>query len=171
MKQCPICTHINREEIESVLFKMAPDSAQATISEISKAYEIPITCIQEHTMFHASYIGGAESDSIVRQIKMREADILAEVALDQMHTVKIIGKRIRNYTKQDDINFEKMLTKPVVDLYIGASDGLRKNMQTLVDIDQVLNGPKDDGLSGLAALANALDASRRGGTPAAEDSE
>ena len=76
---------------------------------------------------------------------------------------------LENISKAFDIDVpalqEHMLfhaaTKPVVDLYIGSADGLRRTVQTIADVNQLLNGPKDDGLSGLGALAKALDMSRQ----------
>ena len=161
---CRICEHPQRTEIENALFKMAPNTANKILNKISEKYQVSIEDLQEHALFHTAFGCDPEEDSIVRQIKMREADMLAAVALDQLDTVKTVGKRIRRFatsSETDDIRFEKTLTKPMVDLYTGSADALRKNIQAMADINQLINGPKDDGLSGLAALAQALDASRR----------
>lgn len=162
MHTCPICESPFRAEIETALFKMTPNDSSEMMNEVAKHYGVAIESLRDHVLFHTTL---DSKDSLVRQIKMREADMLSMVALDQMTTVKMIGNRIRKAAGEssgsEDWRFEKAVTKPIVDLYVGASDGLRKNVQTIADINQMLNGPKDDGLSGLAALANALNASRK----------
>ena len=45
---------------------------------------------------------------------------------------------------------------------------MRHSIKALADINQLLNGPKDDGTSGLAALAAAIHGSR---APAIEEEE
>ena len=85
--------------------------------------------------------------------------------MEYMTTMQVVGRRIRNYAKEsdEDLRFEKLLSKPVTDLYIGCGDGLKGTVKALADINQQLNGPKDDGTSGLAALVTALNASRNAG--------
>lgn len=160
MHKCEICSHPDREIIEAALFKMPMDNSTETLLKIAQAFDVSVESLQNHFLMHSSF----ESDtSIVRQIKMREADMLAAVALDQMETIKVVGKRMRRYANvsdEDDIRFEKILSKPLVDLYVGAGESLRKTVQTLTEINQLLNGPKDDGSSGLDALAQVISASR-----------
>lgn len=168
MKTCAVCTHPHREEIEMALLKMSPETSTAVLEQCAKAFDISIEDLQHHALFHTSFDCSSGSDSIVRQIKMREADMLAAMAADQLATVKAVGKRIRRFADTvdgEDVRFEKTLTKPMVDLYNGAGDGLRRTVQTLADVNQLLNGPKDEGLSGLAALAQVLHDSRNRATP------
>lgn len=163
---CNVCSHPHREEIENALYKMNSKNANKILAKISEEYDVSIEDLQKHALFHTSITDDPEDemhDSIVRQIKMREADVLSAIVIDQATTVKVLGKRIRRFatsSDEEDVRFEKTLTKPMVDLYNGASDGLRKNVQTLADLNQLINGPKDDGLSGLSALAQVLAASR-----------
>lgn len=173
MRNCEICNHPMRIEIETALFKMCPENSESTLRAIVDKYDVSEEALQEHALFHTSFNCGPDGDSIVRQIKMREADLLASVALDQLSTVKVVGKRIRDLAVKDpeEGRFERTLSKSVVDLYVGAGDGVRRNVQTIADINQLLNGPKDDSLSGLAALAKVLDESRRGTTSTEVDSE
>lgn len=164
MKDCIICNHPDREEIETALFKMTPETADKIIENISKTYNIPADIIQEHSLYHTSFSCEPDGDSIIRQLKIKEADILGALALEQLTTVKTVGKRIRRFattSDEEDVRFEKLLSKPVVDLYTNTGDDLRKTMQTIVDIHQVLNGPNEDNFSGLADLARALESSRR----------
>lgn len=167
MKDCAICKHPRRMNIENALFKLTPENAELTLVRIAQEYDVSEEELRAHALFHTSFNFEPNGDSIVRQIKMREADMLGAAAMEYMTTMQMVGQRIRGYAKEsteDDIRFEKLLTKPVTDLYIGCGDGLKSTVKALADINQQLNGPKDDGSSGLAALAAALHASRnRGG--------
>lgn len=170
MKDCAICNHPHRMNIENALFKITPENAELTMSRIAQEYEVTEEALRAHALFHTSFNYEPNSDSIVRQIKMREADMLGAAAMEYMSTMQMVGQRIRGYatdSADEDIRFEKLLTKSVTDLYIGCGDGLKSTVKALADINQQLNGPKDDGSSGLAALAAALHASRsRGGEDA-----
>lgn len=166
MKDCAVCRHPQREAIENALFKMVPENATLTLSNLAEQFDVTEEDLREHALFHTSFNFEPNGDSIVRQIKMREADMLGAAAMEYMTTMSVVGKRIRSYatdSADDDIRFEKLLTKPVTDLYIGCGDGLKGTVKALADINQMLNGPKDDGTSGLMALAEALHASRNTG--------
>lgn len=167
MGDCAICKHTRRMNIENALFKLTPENAEPTMARIAQEYDVTEDELRAHALFHSSFNFEPNGDSIVRQIKMREADMLGAAALEYMTTMQMVGKRIRGYAAEstdEDIRFEKLLTKPVTDLYIGCGDGLKGAIKALADINQQLNGPKDEGTSGLAALAAALHASRnRGG--------
>lgn len=167
MKTCGICVHPQRVSIENALFKMTPENATLTLEKIAKQYNVSEEDLREHALFHTSFNFEPNGDSIVRQIKMREADMLGAAAMEYMTTMQVVGSRIRKFAQEsadDDVRFEKCLTKPVADLFIGCGDGLKSTVKALADINQQLNGPKDEGVSGLAALAAAINSSRnRGG--------
>ena len=164
-KACKICNHAKRDEIEAVLYRMTPENADKMLSELSEAYDIDIEDIQRHAMFHAcmDLTPQGEETSIVRQIKLRETDLLGQVAKDYADTLALVGSRIRQKARNEsdadgmkDIVFERSMTKGLVELYLGCGDNVRKTIKDIADINQVLNGPKDDGLSGLGALAAAI---------------
>lgn len=173
MKKCTVCDHAYREKIERALFRAAKNKEQGglTLEQISEEFEVSVGDLQRHALFHSAL--GAE-DSLIRQIHMREADILAETIMDNALTMKAVGARLRDSMKDDDpdsVQFERRASKSVVDLYVGASDGVRKGVAAIADINQLLNGPKDDGLSGLTALANVLHGSMAGVPTAHGNSE
>ena len=173
MKKCTVCDHAHREKIERALFRAAKNKELCflTFEQISEEFEVPVEDLQRHALFHSAL--GAE-DSLIRQIHMREADILAETRMDNALTMKAVGARLRDSMKDDDpdsVQFERRASKSVVDLYVGASEGVRKGVAAIADINQLLNGPKDDGLSGLAALANVLHGSAAGVPTAHGNSE
>lgn len=166
MRDCAICKHSRRMNIENALFKLTPENAELTLGRIAQEYCVTEEELRAHALFHTSFNFEPNGDSIVRQIKMREADMLGAAAMEYMTTMQMVGQRIRGYAKDstdEDIRFEKLLTKPVTDLYIGCGDGLKSTVKALADINQQLNGPKDEGSSGLAALAAALHTSRNCG--------
>ena len=68
------------EEIEMALLKMSPETSTAVLEQCAKAFDISIEDLQHHALFHTSFDCSSGSDSIVRQIKMREADMLAAMA-------------------------------------------------------------------------------------------
>lgn len=164
MRVCDICNHPRRVEIENALFMINMgdrNEADEKLAKIAAHFGVDQRDLEEHMLFHASF---SSEDSIARQIKMREADLLTATALDQLNTMKLVGKRIRKYAENDDeedVRLARQLSKPMVDLYIGSGDGVRRATQAIADINQLLNGPKDDGSSGLMALAKALDMSRQ----------
>ena len=78
-----------------------------------------------------------------------------------------MGRRIKSMVgvnpaategEEDDNNIRtaKVLTKPVVDLYIGLGGEIRSTVKTMSDIERALNGPQDSTATGLEALANAI---------------
>ena len=175
MKKCMVCDHAQRELIERSLFRVAKDKENGgiTINHIAEEFDVPVEDLQRHAMFHSAL---GTDDSLVRQIHVKEADILAETVMDNALMVKSVGGRLResmeeNAQEPDSVAFERRATKSVVDLYVGSSDGVRKGVAAIADINQLLNGPKDDGLSGLTALANALHGSLAGTSTAHGNSE
>lgn len=179
-KNCTVCKHPNRDEIEAVLYRMTSKNADELLMQLSEAYDIDIEEIQRHAMFHAcmDLTPQGEETSIVRQIKLRETDLLAQCAKDYADTLSLVGARIRTRARNesdadgmDDTRFERAMTKGLVELYLGCGDNVRKTIKDITDINQVLNGPKDDGLSGLGALAAAIAASKQPSQPNIFDTE
>lgn len=158
---CLVCDHANRFEIEQALLHL---SETCTLEAISKLYEVPIEDLKQHAIFHNPMnVVDVEDPSISKMIKISEADIVSETIKEYSITLKNIGRRINNYACSDvaDVKLEKILTKSVVDLYLGLGSEIRQSVKALAEINQILNGPKDDSTSGLEALALAINASRR----------
>lgn len=177
-KNCAVCKHPNREEIEAILYRMTPKNADDLLLQLSEAYDIDVEELQRHAMFHAcmDLSPQGEETSIVRQIKLRETDLLAQCAKDYADTLALVGNRIRQKARNEsdvdgleDTKFERSMTKGLVELYLGCGDNVRKTIKDITDINQILNGPKDDGLSGLGALAAAIAASKQLASTPAQD--
>ncbi len=164
-KFCPICKHSNRDDIEAVLYRVTPKNSDEILQKLADTYDIDIEALQSHAMFHAAMdlSPTGEETSIVRQLKLRETDMLAQCAKDYADTMSLIGSRIRAKARNEadadgleDTRFERSMTKSLVELYLGCGDNVRKTVKDIAEINQTLNGPKDEGLSGLGALAAAI---------------
>lgn len=169
---CAICEHSNRKQIEMDLVNMQVTSERDELEVIAEKYGVDAEEMKVHAMFHTPLISNpteqdddAVRDSLVRRLKLREADVLAEVTAEYLQTLKATGRRINKLTGVSDIDVEdedkqfklaKLLTKPMVDMYIGLGGEIRQTVKTMAELDRALNGPKDDLSSGLSALASAI---------------
>ena len=104
-------------------------------------------------------------ESLTRKMKLREADMLAAVGQEYLVTLKTMGRRINKLAQVSSIDIEdeekqlklaKLLTKPMVDLYVGLGGEIRQNVKALAEVDRMLNGPQENGNNGLQALADAI---------------
>ena len=107
-------------------------------------------------------------DSLTRRMKLREADMLAAVGNEYLVTLKTMGRRINKLAQVSSIDIEdeekqlklaKLLTKPMVDLYVGLGGEIRQTVKTMAELDRLLNGPEESATSGLVALAKAIQGS------------
>lgn len=107
-------------------------------------------------------------DSLTRRMKLREADMLAAVSNEYLVTLKTMGRRINKLAQVSSLDIEdeekqlklaKLLTKPMVDLYVGLGGEIRQTVKTMAELDRLLNGPEDTAASGLVALAKAIQGS------------
>lgn len=158
---CPICEHEKRFEIEQAILHI---SQTCTIESIADVYDVSVQAIKEHAILHNTVgdICGFDSDgevsSLAKQVKQKEAAMVAEVMSEYLVTLKNVGRRINRFafSEVDDVRFEKLLNKPIVDLYLGLGSEIRQTAKTLADINQILNGPQDNGSAGLVALSWAI---------------
>lgn len=170
---CKVCSHPDRASIENALLSISTDSESININTIAKAYDVTTNDLKIHALMHTplgvveevlnqgteAAKGQSPRESITRKIKMREADMLLNVANEYMVTLKNMGKRINYFSTQDpkeSMAFEKVLTKAVADLYIGLGGEIRATIKTMAEINQMLNGPESTNVAGLSALAQAI---------------
>lgn len=154
MRTCSICNHEYRSDIDERLMKL---SKKVTMEMIADEFDVNIDELKSHALMHSSVgvNGEEEVASIVNKIGMREADILGAVIDEYYGTLKNLGRRINRVMHDEDMLFEKIMTKAVVDLYIGVGSEIRSTVKVMSELDQALNGA-DNGSSGLHALANAI---------------
>lgn len=177
---CKICNHSNRMDIESSILRMTEDHEQ-TIDDIAAQYKCDVDELKTHALFHTPLVracdldpdyvekpqpfNSATHDSLTRQMKLREADLLSEVANNYLLTLKNVGRRINKMAQvvsidaedeEKEVKLAKLLTKPMVELYLGTGGEIRQTVKTMAEINHMLNGESDPTLSGLAALASAI---------------
>jgi len=111
-------------------------------------------------------VGGPEPrPSLTRKMKLREADMLMAVANEYLVTLKTMGRRINKLASTSSIDVEdeekqlklaRLLTKPMVDLYVGIGGEIRQTVKATAELNKLLNGPEEGQNSGLQALAAAI---------------
>lgn len=172
---CEICKHRDRADIENAILSISSDTGM-TVEKIAEYYKVDLSALRNHALFHTPLVvsmGFAEDGteqpeektSLARKMKLREADILATVSNEYLVTLKAMGRRINKLASVSDIDIEdadkevkvaKLLTKPMVDLYINLGGEIRQNVKAMAEVDRMLNGPQDNGTGGLLALAEAI---------------
>lgn len=187
---CDICKRADRAIIEGALVSMTTGATKFTIEEIAEKYELDVEELKVHALFHTPLVSAADLEkdstqateasegddadarhgSLVRNMKLKEADMLAEVSAEYLITLKAMGRRINSLLsdapedgKGEDVpradkqlKTAKLLTKPMVELYLGLGSEIRQTVKTAAEVDRMLNGPKDGVASGLTALAAAI---------------
>lgn len=161
---------------------------KTSIEVIAEQYDVSLADLKMHALFHTPLVGAADleqlgvtdseqgdqdekavpRDSLTRRMKLREADLLAAVGNEYLVTLKTMGRRINKLAQVSEIDVEdndrqlrlaKLLTKPMVDLYVGLGGEIRQTVKTMAELDRLLNGPEDSATSGLVALAKAIQGS------------
>lgn len=181
-RKCCVCESSDRAEIENAILHMTSSGDGYTIEQIAKMYDVDIDQLKLHAMFHTPLVSAEDievsmrynsaldeacvrGDSLVRRMRLRETDVLQEVTTEYLVTLKAVGRRIHrlidvkdNAGDDEDQTYKmsKMLTRPVVDLYLGLGGELRQTVKTISDIERAINGPQNDTCSGLQALADAI---------------
>lgn len=157
--ECVICNHPKRKEIEQELLIRNFGDSDVTFKTIADTYNVPVKDLQIHALYHVAI----EADnSITEQIHLREADVIRDSMNENFATLKNLSTKINQIvsehtTKEPTLN---MLSKSVVDLYLGCSQAINEAANTLVKLNLAVNGEKDNGLDGLKALVNVINASK-----------
>ena len=179
---CSICNRSDRADIETAILNISAESG-LSIDTIAEKFEVDVVELRNHALFHTPLVApcdivtpttelqlnpNAEAKvptSLARKMKLREADILATVNNDYLVTLKAMSRRINRLASVSEIDAEdeakrvelaKLLTKPMVDLYIGLGGEIRQNVKAMAEVDRMLNGPQENSNNGLQALADAI---------------
>lgn len=177
---CSICGRSDRADIENAILNISAESG-LTVDKIAEQYQVDVSALRNHALFHTPLVAPCDivvpesvadesqlpegKTSLARKMKLREADILATMNNEYMVTLKAMGRRINRLASVSSIDAEdeakrvelaKLLTKPMVDLYIGLGGEIRQNVKAMAEVDRMLNGPQDNGNNGLQALAEAI---------------
>lgn len=183
---CKICNSPDRADIENAILSISMENGP-TIDSIADQYQLDVNELRAHALWHTPLVAPEEitvaaayndqpvvegKTSLVRRMKLREADVLNAVNNEYMVTLKALGRRINRLAARSDIDVEdqekevklaKLLTKPMVDAYIGLGGEIRQNVKAMAEIDRLLNGPQDSTAGGLQALADAIKGSGSSG--------
>ena len=87
--------------------------------------------------------------------------MLTTVANDYLTTMLTIGARINGYVKSDELGFDKLISRQIVELYLGTGAEIRQTVKALADLNTQINGENNSAKSGLHALTNALNVSAK----------
>lgn len=158
--ECVICNHPKRNEIEQELLTRNFGDADTTFKTIADKYNVPVKDLQIHALYHVTI----EADnSITEQIHLREADVIRDTMNENFATLKNLSAKINQVVSQHTTKDPTlgMLSKSVVDLYLGCSQAINEAANTLVKLNLAVNGEKDNGLDGLKALVNVINASKQ----------
>ena len=94
------------------------------------------------------------------KLDMREADMLLASANEMLTTLTTLGRRIKRFAGDgsdgSDARLAAFCNTAMVNLYVGTSAELRKNIQAINELNTSINGAADSGSEGLKALAAAL---------------
>lgn len=156
---CTICDHPQRAEIERCLLVSDYGNGEMTIADIARKYKVSVTDLQVHAFMHTSMVqleSAEVGDSIAGAVKKREANLLSAMADEYYATLKATGKQIRTIMNDESNGGARTITKPLVELYIGVGNNLRQTMETIVTMNQKVNGEQDAGMQALAAVVSAI---------------
>ena len=160
---CSICNHPKRAEIEKACLLRDFGDTEVTLRDIANEYDVDLKDLQVHVLMHMpleeSNVESIEKcDSIVNQIKMREAEILRNVMEDSYVTFKNIGSKINTIVSQHTTDNPTLvqITKPLADLYLGTSQSIRDTADKLMKMNLLINGENDKGLGQIAELVTAI---------------
>ena len=168
--KCGICDRADRADIEKAL-----QASNGDVEAVAQQFDLDPAELKQHAIMCPPVSDTDDTDngrdSITRKLKLKEADMLAEAAEEYMSTMKAMGKRLRKlsdtsdldgHSEEGELDFRcaKLMTKPMVDLYVGVGSEVRQTVRTMAELDRLLNGEADSSSAGLNALAMAIVESR-----------
>lgn len=164
--QCLICGHSKREQIEGALLCRNWGDTKVSLENIAEEFAVDARSLMIHSAMHIP-VANVTGDitSITDKIKLREGDLLREVANEYFTTLKLTGQKINGLVTASDPMGLKMLTTPLVELYLGTGSKIRDAIDSLTKLNQTVNGEDNSGLHALGALV----ASLRGPEPPSSD--
>jgi len=167
---CVICSHSARKAIEEHLLTFNYGNEGMSIRDIATKFNVPVQDLQVHALMHFSVLGanGAEGESLVADIKKREANVLSRVADEYWATIQLAGKILR-----DDMNNKETkgrgISKNLMEVYLGAGNNLRQTITAISEMNAKINGEQDKGISALADVVAAIRGSAARHSTVSED--
>ena len=159
---CSVCNHPRRAQIERYILNMCDRGEDVDLAVVADRWGLNLDDLKNHIILHSSL--GLSSfgnklpkhQTLAQKIGVREADILLEVANEYMLTLRALGNELSDRIADKDEPIFRTLTKPVTDMYLGLGSEVRATIKTVGELNAMVNGPADNGASGLEAIANAI---------------
>ena len=153
---CPICTHPHRREIEDDLMCRQWGTSGVTLESIAEKFGVEARDLQVHALMHLPVQQlSNESMSIAQKVNVAEADVLRKTIYNYYITLQNLGMRI-NADIADRESSMRSINKGVVDLYLGAGAEIRNATDSLVKMNQAVNGENNSGMEAFAGLVAAI---------------
>lgn len=159
---CSVCNHPRRAQIERYILNMCDRGEDVDLAVVADRWGLNLDDLKNHIILHSSL--GINSNgnkvpkhqTLAQKIGVREADILLEVANEYMLTLRALGNELSDRIADKDEPIFRTLTKPVTDMYLGLGSEVRATVKTVGELNAMVNGPADNGASGLEAIASAI---------------
>lgn len=159
---CSVCNHPRRAQIERYILNMCDRGEDVDLAVVADRWGLNLDDLKNHIILHSSL--GINStgnkvpkhQTLAQKIGVREADILLEVANEYMLTLRALGNELSDRIADKDEPIFRTLTKPVTDMYLGLGSEVRATVKTVGELNAMVNGPADNGASGLEAIASAI---------------
>lgn len=166
MMNCTICSHPKRAEIEQDVLSRSFVENPVTLADIAKKYEVSYNDLLVHVLMHVSVTTTLQpiQESLAGEIKRAEANIIYAQLEDNYILAKNLGAKLNDIiARHDDQHITlNQITKPVVDLYLGANLSSREAAEKLMKMNLVVNGEKNNSFAGVLALVETLKGNRDG---------
>lgn len=150
MKECLICLHEDRQEIEKAILR------GESYYKVCHDFDIEHADLIKHCKQHIRIDGFTEVEShVLTKSKAREMHLLQEAALSCFLTMKSLEKVIHKQIAMDNI---RGITKNVVELYLGSGAEMRQQIDSMFKNLQIVTGEGNTS-SQLAELVAVLNTS------------
>ena len=159
---CSVCNHPRRAQIERYILNMCDRGEDVDLAVVADRWGLNLDDLKNHIILHSSLglssLGSKlpKHQTLAQKIGVREADILLEVANEYMLTLRALGNELSDRIADKDEPIFRTLTKPVTDMYLGLGSEVRATIKTVGELNAMVNGPADNGASGLEAIASAI---------------
>ena len=159
---CSVCNHEKRAEIEQALLCRSMGDLSVTIESIAKKYDLKPIDVQIHALMHAtiSEPNGVDDKpvTLVESVRFKEAESLRQSTFEYQNTLTLLGAKLREeISAHTDKNPTlQKLSRATVDLYLGLGGEIRSAVDSLVRMNNMINGEDNGGLKGLADLVTAI---------------
>lgn len=163
---CLCCLHPQRYLLERRLLReisghLPEDDGSTLLSaefvdDLSLEFGVSPEEILHHADFHMTVRPGQQT--LETKTNLTEATLLTDALYDGIATIDHVGKIIRGLGED---RLSRVLSKEIVDLYVGTQKAVRDHVDALARLDAQINGTKDQSSASLDALTAVIAASQQ----------